>query len=183
MQQTGIVLCGFMGAGKSKLGILLSGLIGYRFEDLDQDIQRYEGMSISQLFETVGESGFRKLEQHYLSQKLSDPCRVLSLGGGTLQSENIVIDVRRHNLLIFVDTPFDEILQRIAGNPKRPLVLDKNGDPKQKDALKQDLSGLYEMRRKLYLQSHIVFQPDPSWSPLISAINLKELIENHSDAT
>jgi shikimate kinase len=183
MQKKGIVLCGFMGAGKSKLGTLLAGLMGYRFEDLDQDIQRYEGMTILQLFERIGESGFRRLEQHYLSQKLHDRERVLSLGGGTLQTEDIVYDVCKQNLLIFVDTPFDEILQRISGNPKRPLVLDENGIPKPIDTLRLDLQGLFDSRRELYLKSHVIYRPDPAWSPLVSAINLKNIIESHSHVT
>jgi shikimate kinase len=183
MDPKGVVLCGFMGAGKSKLGCLLSSMLGYRFEDLDQDIQRYEGKSIAQIFQDVGETGFRELEYHYLCQKIHDKGRVLSLGGGTLQNEKIVREVRSQNLLIFIDTPFDEILQRISGNTKRPLVLDENGLPKSVEILRKDLKQLFESRRNLYLLSDILYQPNPEWSPLVSAGNLKNIIDNYSNGT
>src|SRR5205823_9160195 len=58
----GIYLVGFMGSGKTTIGRLLAEELGWGFADLDEEIEKREGMSISQIFETRGEAGFRQAE-------------------------------------------------------------------------------------------------------------------------
>ena len=54
-----IVLTGFMGTGKSSVGVELSERLGYRYCDLDSLISAEVGMTINQIFEKYGESHFR----------------------------------------------------------------------------------------------------------------------------
>ena len=79
-----IVLLGYMGCGKSRVGEALSQCIDIPYVDLDSFIQQQENSSIKSIFEAKGELFFRKIERQYLEQLLSqkEPV-ILSLGGGT----------------------------------------------------------------------------------------------------
>lgn len=57
-----LVLVGLMGAGKSTVGRRLANLCGRVFVDLDEEIVRSTGRRIDELFDEVGEVGFRDLE-------------------------------------------------------------------------------------------------------------------------
>lgn len=160
----GIVLCGFMGAGKTHLGRNIARALHYRFDDLDELISTGTGMRIPEIFTRHGEPFFRQMERNYLRLHASESQRVLSLGGGALQHEDLVSELKSHNLLVFVNPSFETILSRIAGNNKRPLVLAASGKPKTTAQLRQDLLPLFEKRLPLYKQAHIEFVPDPVWS-------------------
>ena len=53
-----IVLIGFMGSGKTTLGLKLSYLLRMPVEDTDKMIERQEGRSISEIFADDGEAYF-----------------------------------------------------------------------------------------------------------------------------
>ena len=57
-----IVLCGFMGCGKSSIGRRLAGLLNWEFIDMDAFIEQQEGMTVSEIFAQKGEGEFRKME-------------------------------------------------------------------------------------------------------------------------
>ena len=61
-----IVLIGFMGSGKTTLGLKLSYLLRMPVEDTDKMIERQEGRSISEIFADEGEAYFRELETEVL---------------------------------------------------------------------------------------------------------------------
>ena len=56
-----IVLIGFMGCGKTTVGIRLSYRLRRAMEDTDKLIEREEGRSISEIFRTDGEAFFLSL--------------------------------------------------------------------------------------------------------------------------
>ena len=66
----GIFLVGFMGSGKSTVGRALAEELGWGFADLDEDIEKREGMSISQIFDTGGEAEFRRAETAALRERV-----------------------------------------------------------------------------------------------------------------
>ena len=57
-----IVLCGFMGCGKSTVGKKLSQMTQMEFVDMDGYIEKRAGMKIPDIFEKHGEGFFRDLE-------------------------------------------------------------------------------------------------------------------------
>src|SRR5689334_12761274 len=87
----GIYLVGFMGCGKSTVGRALADEIGWTFLDLDEEIERQQGRSISGIFEKEGEPSFREIESAVLKEKvkLVDRGRphVIALGGGAFLSD------------------------------------------------------------------------------------------------
>lgn len=171
-----------MGSGKSRIGRLLAGRLGLRFEDLDESIVDVAGDSIKTIFSTVGEAKFREMELDLLNSKLQDTHRVLSLGGGTLSSVQIVEKIKADNVLVFISPPFDELLIRIQGNKKRPLVLDSNGNPKSIQELDRDLKPLYDERYKLYSKADVVFNTNPAWDPYRATSELLQLLKQEGYA-
>ena len=58
-----VFLIGFMGAGKTTVGVCLSKRMGLSFVDLDHYIESRYLKSVQQLFAEKGEEGFRMIEQ------------------------------------------------------------------------------------------------------------------------
>ena len=58
-----ILLCGFMGCGKTSVGQALSFRLRWEFLDTDAMIEKREGKSIPQIFSQQGEPAFRQMEQ------------------------------------------------------------------------------------------------------------------------
>jgi shikimate kinase len=175
----GIVLCGFMGAGKSHVGKLIAGRLGFRFEDLDDTIITLEAMPIAEIFERHGQDHFRKLELLYLQERIDQRERILSLGGGSLQNQDVVDALKKHNLLVFINPHFDQIIDRVAGKSKRPLVLKETGALKSVEELRADLYPLFQQRLQYYTQAHIEFVPQREWDLYQSASILIQKICEH----
>jgi shikimate kinase len=77
-----IVLVGLSGAGKTVVGRLLAQRLGYRFLDLDSEVERLAGCSIADLFDREGEGAFRDLEAQVTCSATVDSETVVSTGGG-----------------------------------------------------------------------------------------------------
>ncbi|HAC15590.1 MAG TPA: hypothetical protein DCE78_06555 [Bacteroidetes bacterium] len=176
-----IVLCGFMGSGKSHIGRLVAEKLGLKFYDLDTLIQKDQGLRIAEIFSNYGESKFREIERSLLLSNLGDEQRILSLGGGSLSDQNIVDLIKSENILIFISPPLDEIVKRIHGKKKRPLVMDESGQPKSINQLKIDLKALYDQRYVYYSQANIILQTDPEWDPIRSAEELISLLKKFDE--
>jgi shikimate kinase len=124
----GIYLVGFMGSGKSTVGRALAEELGWSFFDLDEEIERREGVPIPQIFETRGEPVFRSVEtsvlrEHVRAVQAGRP-QVMALGGGAfLTPENFDL-VSNHGVSIWLDCPFELVERRVAGFTHRPLARD-----------------------------------------------------------
>ena len=80
-----IVLVGFMGAGKTTVGHLLSERLGLPFVDSDLVIEQRSGRSVRQIFAEDGEPAFRELERQVIADLIDGPEAVLALGGGAAE--------------------------------------------------------------------------------------------------
>ncbi len=79
-----IFLIGFMGAGKTTLGRALEArLPGWRYIDLDEEIERGAGMSVPKIFALYGEKQFRRMERRALEGVLDRSRVIVGCGGGT----------------------------------------------------------------------------------------------------
>jgi shikimate kinase / 3-dehydroquinate synthase len=79
-----LALSGFMGAGKSTVGVRVAKLLGATFVDLDSEIEWAFAMPVEQVFASHGEAAFRAMESRLLRQALSVRGRVVALGGGAV---------------------------------------------------------------------------------------------------
>jgi shikimate kinase len=138
-----IWLTGFMGSGKSTAGKLLAKKLGWRFVDLDAEIERAAGKPIPEIFQEQGEEAFRDLEhQQLLSQircsRQGGAC-VVALGGGAYASQRNRDAMADCGVALWLDPPFPILWARVSGNEKRPLAKDPDAFAK-----------LYETRRDSY---------------------------------
>ncbi len=140
-----IVLIGFMGVGKGSVARELVKLSKYIAIDTDDLIESMENRKIKEIFHHEGEAYFRDLEKsvaQWLEESVKDT--LVSTGGGFYKQKNI----KKIGAVVFLDSPFEEILHRIQEHPnaekklkKRPLLADL-------EAAKR----LYEQRRPEYLK-------------------------------
>jgi len=82
-QKSRIILMGYMGSGKSTIGLLLAKHLNFDFVDLDQYISEKEVSTVPEIFKSKGEIYFRKKESLYLNEVLQFDNVVIALGGGT----------------------------------------------------------------------------------------------------
>ncbi len=155
-----IFLCGFMGTGKTTIGKKLAERVQAEFIDLDKEIEKKDGRSIPEIFSEDGEAYFRELEWRTLKTMLPETKGIYALGGGSLQNQRVVDHIKLFGLLIFIDTPFEVLLERIRKDASRPLLLDKDGNIKQDSELRTDLTHLYNKRKPLYEQAQIKLMRD-----------------------
>lgn len=79
-----IFLIGFMCSGKSTLGHALAKRLSVPFYDLDALVEDKAGMSVSQIFSTMGEDAFRALEAEAIASLATcGEDAVVACGGGT----------------------------------------------------------------------------------------------------
>jgi XRE family aerobic/anaerobic benzoate catabolism transcriptional regulator len=93
MAFAGIALIGLRGAGKSTLGKMLAKKIGWRFVELNKEIEAQNGLSVAEIIALYGQEGFRRMEQAALGQLLARrELTVLATGGGIV-SEPLTFDL------------------------------------------------------------------------------------------
>lgn len=137
-----IVLCGFMGSGKTTVGRKLARLTGLTFVDADQYLEQQEGKKISEIFAEFGEAHFRDLETKYVRELSARSGQVIALGGGAVLREENVAAVKSNGLLILLDTPFNRIVKNLSYSSNRPLL--ENGDKMA------ETRRLYQQRKEIY---------------------------------
>ena len=106
-----VVLSGMPGAGKSTIGKLLAKALNRPFFDLDEEIVRFAGRSIPEIFATDGEATFRNLETEVLQKVFANKKGiVLATGGGAvLRDENVDL-LHRNGKIYFLDRPMEALL-------------------------------------------------------------------------
>lgn len=103
-----------MGAGKSTLGPRLAQRLGWAFMDLDDEIVRTEQQSIAQIFDSLGETRFRQLEQNALANTLRLENIVLALGGGAIETSANRQRMQEDDqtLLLYLAAPLEVLIER-----------------------------------------------------------------------
>lgn len=118
-----IVLIGFMGSGKTTLGLKLSYLLRMPVEDTDKLIERQEGRSITQIFADDGEAYFRELETEMLrkcgNRKYE---RILSVGGGTPVNPVNRELLHKCGTVVYLRVAPETVYERLKNDTTRPLL-------------------------------------------------------------
>jgi shikimate kinase len=139
----GLYLLGFMASGKTTVGRAVAQQLGWSFADLDMEIERDQGISISDLFARHGEARFRDFEaeairRHVARVEAGLPW-VLALGGGAIIRPANWELIQNNGVTVWLDCPLEVIRRRLGDDVTRPLARDRAA-----------LAQLYDTRRPLY---------------------------------
>ena len=140
-----VILIGFMGVGKGSIAREVAKNSHYMTMDTDDLIESMENKKIKNIFEEEGEEYFRGLEKKvalWLEKSVTNT--LISTGGGFYKQKNI----KKIATIVFLDSPFDEIIKRIKKHPNAATKLKKR--PLLKDLKKA--KELYDLRRPEYLK-------------------------------
>jgi shikimate kinase len=147
-----IVLCGFMGAGKTTTGEILAARLGWRFRDVDLVVEQETGLKIAQIFAQSGESYFRDQEHRTITRLLGEEKIILALGGGAVEHpgtrKQILTDP--HALFVHLAVALETVFSRCSGTETiRPVFNDH-----------ERLQTRYNSRIPYYQQAHLTIATD-----------------------
>jgi shikimate kinase len=143
-----LVLVGLMGAGKTSVGKRLAHLLGVGFTDSDHEIVEAAGMSIPEIFASLGEPAFRDGERRVIARLLGERPGVLATGGGAFIEPRTRADIIARATSVWLRADLDLLWDRVRDRPGRPLLL--TADPKA------TLAELIDRRYPLYAEADVV---------------------------
>jgi shikimate kinase len=121
-----IALIGFMGAGKSRIGMALAHRLRVPFVDTDGVIAEQMG-PIEQVFAEQGEAAFRAVERAVVArvlEKARDMGSVVALGGGAVTSAEVRKALAGIPHVVWLTAPVEVLFSR-ATEGGRPLAADE----------------------------------------------------------
>jgi len=127
-----VILAGFMGTGKTAVGKALAKRLKMRFIDMDDVIEKREGMKISEIFEKKGEPHFRRAEKMVAKDIAVQSGLVVAAGGGAIIDEDNLKNFKSSGTVFCLTATPDKIFERTKGHIHRPLL--NVSDPKEKIA-------------------------------------------------
>ena len=138
-----------MGAGKSTVGRRLAKKLGWKFIDLDAEIERREGRPIAEIFRDNGEAYFRNIERLCLKDVSSSRKSVIALGGGAyMDAENRDV-AEKTGLTVWLKVSFSKLVHRVKINGTRPKFVDQ-----------AQAERLYQIREPLYALAKVHVSTD-----------------------
>lgn len=130
-----VVIIGFMGSGKTRVGKQLSRDLGLPFVDLEKLIVKKMNLSVREKF---GEPFFRALETMALKELINDSeRRVISLGSGLPLQEQNQKYLKELGTVVYLKGSLETLKKRLEGSSKDPLLDGEDRDDKIKKLLKQ----------------------------------------------
>lgn len=149
-----LVLIGMPGSGKTKIGRLLAERFGLPLVDTDEAVTARSGRSVPQLFEELGEAGFRDLESQAVAEAAALDGAVIATGGGVVLRRENMEALRATGVVFFRDRDVAAIAGEDHGG--RPLL------GSDREAARARLLRLYEQRIGLYRRyaHHIIPHTD-----------------------
>ncbi len=158
-----IVLCGYMGSGKTSVGSLLAKSIGRTFVDMDQYIEQNEGMPVQQIFATRGEMAFRRMEREAARELSQKSGLIIATGGGTLMNPENTAVLKENGIVVLLDAEIDVLKSRLKGDRSRPMLAKPNRD--------EVMEELYRTRIDIYrAAADIVIPADASISSVAEEV-------------
>lgn len=126
-----VILIGFMGCGKTTVGLKLSYRLRQTVIDTDKEIEKDEGCSISEIFEKEGEEAFRNKETACLKKLIETTNdKIISVGGGLpMRKENREL-LHKLGQVVYLRAKAETIYERLKYDTTRPLL--QGEDPQNK---------------------------------------------------
>ena len=144
-----VALIGLRGAGKSTLGRLAAEKLGWRFVELNKEIEREAGFSVTEVFSIYGQDGYRRYEQAALERVMSEPGAMILATGGGIVSDPVTFERLRGNFFtIWIKASPGEHMSRVRKQGDlRPMGADK--------AAMSELITILQSREPLYSRARV----------------------------
>ena len=164
-----ITLIGLRGAGKTTLGRALAKALRRTFIELDREIERDAGMSLSEVFLLYGQPGYRKIQRRCLDRIINHQEHMVLTVGGGIVSEPETYDLLLLNCFtVWVKAAPEEHMARVV----------EQGDTRPmsgRSEAMQDLRTILAAREPLYGKADVVL--DTSGKTVEQSFNaLKRLV-------
>lgn len=108
------------------MGKRLAAMLDVPFIDSDTEIEAAAGMSIPEIFDTLGEAAFRDGERRVISRLLSEPPCVLATGGGAFMEPRTRAVIATTATSVWLRADLDLLWSRVRDRPGRPLLATRN---------------------------------------------------------
>ena len=143
-------IIGMMGAGKSKLGYIVSKSLNVNFYDIDDLIEKDLNTSIKELFKSHGEAYFRRVEEAKIKIVINNAISrnekaIVSIGGGAFDNQHSRELLLKNTKVIWLNVPTDILIKRIGDGSKRPMI---------KGNIEKSITEILSKRVKYYSLSH-----------------------------
>ena len=143
-------IIGMMGAGKSKLGYIVSKSLNVNFYDIDDLIEKELNTSIKELFKSHGEAYFRRVEEAKIKIVINNAISknekgIVSIGGGAFDNQHSRELLLKNTKVIWLNVPTDILIKRIGDGSKRPMI---------KGNVEKSITEILSKRVKYYSLSH-----------------------------
>ena len=158
-----ISLIGMAGAGKSSVGLELAKQLNLHFIDSDVLIEAKFNQTLQNILDASGYLKLRDIEEEtILSIELTNS--ILATGGSAVYSARAMQYLKQNSLVIYLEVPFDQILQRV------PSFLDR-GFAKEPN---QSIENAFQERQELYKESahHVILNTDDLSSCVTKILSL-----------
>lgn len=142
-----IALIGFMGAGKSSLGRVLSERLDRPFVDTDSFIEVAYGRPVVDYFACGEEARFRQLESETVSELLDGPTAVLAVGGGTMDDPWTRSRLLERSFVVHLAMSWPDV--------RRELSALRAGRPMMRSRSEAEVHELFLRRHRAYRQAHL----------------------------
>jgi len=171
--QPAVVLIGPPGSGKSTVGAAISRSTGWPLRDVDDNVEKQAGKTISDIFLDDGEAHFRELEKAAVAAALATHAGVLSLGGGAI----LAAQTRRAlagQMVVFLNLSMPTGVRRTGMAANRPLLAGINPRATYK--------ALLEARTPLYREvARYEIQTDDLSAAEVARIVVQQLGDSQHD--
>ena len=145
-----ITLIGMPGCGKSTVGVVLAKTMGLSFLDSDIAIQQKAGKRLSEILESVGDEGFRALENE-VNASLTVTDTVIATGGSVIYGAEAMRHLRQISTVVYLQLPYAAVEDRLGDLHARGVTIRPG----------QTLRDLYNERCPLYEKyAHLILPCD-----------------------
>lgn len=142
LKEKSIILIGFMGVGKTTVGQKLAQRLGRPFIDIDKEIEKEYGMTVTEIFNRFGEKEFRKKEREIISRYCQKKLKVFSLGGGAFLQKEIQDICLKSGIVFYLDISWEAWKKRLKFLiDSRPVLQGKS---------EEEIKELFYKRQKIY---------------------------------
>jgi shikimate kinase len=120
--------------------------------EVDEEIERVAGMTITEIFAIRGEPAFREMETRETKRAARRKGAIISTGGGAVMNEENMSALRETGVVVYLRTRPSTVLERTSGNSDRPLL--QVQDPMAK------IRELLELRGPYYERAEVIVDTD-----------------------